>query len=151
MHEWQKEEKLLARRLSGRETRGSGRGNQKGDVRAEQYVAEQKLTAKPFYSLSFILLKKITEEAFLSFKEPLFSVTITVADRPLRFHIHRTTEESTAVKEKSYRVTEYSDGNIFYTPYGTWEVKQVQNLTGLKPYKGGEMVKDGKEYTARMG
>ncbi|NCB02197.1 MAG: hypothetical protein EOM67_08535 [Spirochaetia bacterium] len=125
MHDWQKEEKLLARRLSGRETRGSGRGNQKGDVRAEEYVAEQKLTSKPFYSLSFITLKKITEEAWLSFKEPLFSATITVNDELLRFHVLRTTEECAVVKAKSYRITQYSDGDEFQTPYGSWKVEKV--------------------------
>lgn len=125
MHDWQKEEKLLARRLSGRETRGSGRGNQKGDVRSEEYVAEQKLTAKPYYSLNFITLKKITEEAWLSFKEPLFSATITVNDKLKRFHVNRISEECSEVKAKSYRITEYSDGDVIYTPYGTWEVEEL--------------------------
>ena len=124
--QWAKEEKYLARRLNGRETRGSGRGNEKGDVRSDDYVAEQKYTTKNYYSLRFVLLKKIKEEAFLSFKEPLFAVTITVGEKLKRFHINRISEEITDVKEKSYRVTEYSNKDIFYTPYGTWEVEEIE-------------------------
>lgn len=125
MENWQKEEKYLARRLNGRETRGSGRGNQKGDARSEDYIAEQKLTSKDYFSLRYLLLKKITDEAERSFKQPLFSVTITVRGAPKRFHINRISEEVTESKEKSYRITEYSDKEIISTPYGTWEVEEL--------------------------
>lgn len=130
MEKWQSEEKYLARRLNGRETRGSGRGNQKGDARSEEYIAEQKMTSKDYFSLKFLLLKKITDEATRSFKQPLFSVTITVRSALKRFHIYRISEEETESKEKSYRITEYSDEVILYTPYGTWEIVELGGCNG---------------------
>ena len=123
--EWQREEQLLARRLVGKETKASGRCSEKGDVASEKYVAEQKYTTKDYYSLKFTLLDKISKEAWYTFKEPLFSVTITTRNYVRRFHLTRISEEVTQVKHKSYRVTDHSDGDIIYTPYGTWQVQEV--------------------------
>jgi hypothetical protein len=54
------QEKELAKRISGRTVKGSGRGNEKGDVRVEGIVRiEAKTTTKSSFSVTSEMIQKI--------------------------------------------------------------------------------------------
>lgn len=58
------QEKELAKRIGGRTVRGSGRGNEKGDVRIEKILRiEAKTTSKSSFSVSLNMIEKIESAA----------------------------------------------------------------------------------------
>lgn len=77
MKNWQLKEKSDAKLIGGRRVRGSGnKWHNPGDSRSEHYLSESKYTDKKSYSLNYNKLKKIYNEALLTYKIPLFMIQI---------------------------------------------------------------------------
>lgn len=71
----QRQEKLLARNLGG--TVNAGSGNQwlrKGDVRTDDELFELKITSAKSYSLKDAELEKLTNQALVDGRIPIFMV-----------------------------------------------------------------------------
>lgn len=75
-HEYSpRQEKDLAKRLGGRVTRGSGSGNDKGDVAVKgKYRIECKCTKNKSYSLKREVIEKIEEEALNCGETPIMNI-----------------------------------------------------------------------------
>ena len=70
-----KQEKDLASRFGGKVVRGSGRGNEKGDVRVKGVVRiEAKTTSKASFSVTKEMLAKIEMEAISCGEVPAFII-----------------------------------------------------------------------------
>ena len=75
MKQWQKQEKKDAKLFGGRRTlRSGGLWFDKGDVKSETYLIENKATAKESFSVSVPLWTKIEKEALLSHRVPILSL-----------------------------------------------------------------------------
>lgn len=71
----QRQEKLLARSLSGSVNSGSGNGwIRKGDVRTEDELFELKITDAKSYSLKDAELEKLTNQALVDGRMPIFMI-----------------------------------------------------------------------------
>lgn len=69
------QEKNLANKLGGNETKRSGAGDIKGDVRIRgKYRVECKCTKHKSYGISLDLIEKIQEEALSTGEIPLFQI-----------------------------------------------------------------------------
>lgn len=69
------QEKELAKRTGGRAVRGSGRGNEKGDVRIEKVLRiEAKTTSKASFSVTLSMIEKIEMVAISSGECPAIVV-----------------------------------------------------------------------------
>ena len=72
---WVKKEKKDAESFGGKRTpRSGGLWFAKGDVRSNEYLIENKTTAKESFSVSVPLWEKIEKEALLSHRLPLLSL-----------------------------------------------------------------------------
>lgn len=60
---WKNQEKRAAKAISGRNTRGSGCGRDKGDAKSDLFLVECKSTQKESLSIKRAWLEKITREA----------------------------------------------------------------------------------------
>jgi hypothetical protein len=71
----QRQEKALARKLGGSVNSGSGNGwIRKGDVRTEDELFELKITDAKSYSLKDAELEKLTNQALVDGRMPIFMV-----------------------------------------------------------------------------
>lgn len=71
----QRQEKALARKLGGSVNSGSGNGwLRKGDVRTEEELFELKITSAKSYSLKDAELEKLTNQALVDGRIPVFMV-----------------------------------------------------------------------------
>jgi len=71
----QRQEKALARKLGGSVNSGSGNGwIRKGDVRTEAELFELKITDAKSYSLKDAELEKLTNQALVDGRMPIFMV-----------------------------------------------------------------------------
>lgn len=71
----QRQEKLLARNLKGSVNSGSGNGwLRKGDVRTDDELFELKITSAKSYSLKDAELEKLTNQALVDGRMPVFMV-----------------------------------------------------------------------------
>lgn len=68
--DWENQEKDAARIMRGRRTRGSGNGNEKGDVVNSFALGEAKTTKRESFSIKMEVLCKLCREAGL--KVPVF-------------------------------------------------------------------------------
>jgi len=70
-----KHEVRLAKKVDGKRTAASGAfWNRKGDVRSSLYLIEHKFTGKKSFTLKSAELEKISKEAILDNRVPLFGV-----------------------------------------------------------------------------
>lgn len=73
----QKHEKRLEKVLGGRRTAASGAfWSRKGDVRTDEWLVEHKYTGKKTFTLKSTELEKITIEAIMDGRKPLFGVSL---------------------------------------------------------------------------
>lgn len=72
-----KSERRLAKEVGGTVVPGSGAGRVKGDVKVGNFLFEAKSTVKRSISLKLDWLRKITQEARLTDREPALSVRFT--------------------------------------------------------------------------
>lgn len=71
----QRQERTLARSLNGTVNSGSGNGwIRKGDVRTEDELFELKITDAKSYSLKDVELEKLTNQALVDGRMPIFMV-----------------------------------------------------------------------------
>ena len=71
----QKHEKRLAKAIGGQRTAASGAfWSRKGDVRSPDLLVEHKYTGKKTFTLKALELEKITNEAILDGRTPVFGV-----------------------------------------------------------------------------
>ena len=70
-------EKNLSKDLGGSLTRGSGSGNEKGDVKVSGFLIEAKSTVNKSMSVKLDWLNKIVNEAIMTDREPGFSIRFT--------------------------------------------------------------------------
>lgn len=72
----QRQERRLAEKVGGKVTPASGAlWHQKGDVRSEHFLIEAKTTRNKQYTLKYEDLQKISHEAAISGKTPVFAIT----------------------------------------------------------------------------
>lgn len=77
----QKHEKRLAKEIGGARTAASGAfWSRKGDVRSSQLLIEHKWTGKKTKTISSAELKKITTEAFMDGRLPVFGIHLDGED-----------------------------------------------------------------------
>lgn len=81
-----RQERRLAKELGGRTTPGSGSGSIKGDVSTKGEMVEAKTTSKTQYTLRFVDLKKLENEARLANKRPVFVIQIEDTSQVFLFH-----------------------------------------------------------------
>jgi Holliday junction resolvase len=84
---WEKQETRLAKRSDGKRTRGSGSGNDKGDVKGaktslvkSELRIEAKSTKHASMSVKRSWLTKITEEARATGQTPALAITFAESD-----------------------------------------------------------------------
>lgn len=77
----QKHEKRIAKTIGGKETAASGAfWSRKGDVRNESYLIEHKWTGKKSKTIKSDELKKITNEAIMDGRTPVFGIHLDGED-----------------------------------------------------------------------
>jgi hypothetical protein len=76
------QEKNLARRVGGKQTNGSGAGNEKGDVRLKGFVRiEAKTTKHRSFSVTTELIDKLEEACFGAGEVPMFEIELALGER----------------------------------------------------------------------
>lgn len=77
----QKHEKRLAKAVNGKTTAASGAfWNRKGDVRGDSLLIEHKWTGKKSKTIQSVELKKITTEAIMDGRTPVFGIHLDGED-----------------------------------------------------------------------
>jgi hypothetical protein len=77
----QKHEKRIAKAIGGKTTAASGAfWSRKGDVRSEKFLIEHKWTGKKSKTIKSEELKKITTEAILDGRTPVFGIHLDGVD-----------------------------------------------------------------------
>ena len=73
----QRHEKRLEKVLGGKRTAASGAfWSRKGDVRSDEWLVEHKFTGNKSFSLKAAELEKVTKEAIMDGRRPLFGVSL---------------------------------------------------------------------------
>lgn len=73
----QKHERRLEKAFNGKRTAASGAfWSRKGDVRSDRFLIEHKYTGNKSFSLKAVELEKITKEAIMDGRTPVFGISL---------------------------------------------------------------------------